>query len=144
MINIYTQIPFKNDCIAVLHGCDCLELLVGDDFYDEYKEPFIVFAGIEIKEINEYLLFVKQKVAWLTKLYGKYADFEVKPIFAFKDIYSAQHFLRIYESRHDKKLFVAEIKKKFNLFYEVEEIKEKFLEKIDDNNKTINLFENNL
>ena len=125
MINIYTKIPSNNDCIAAHNFPDFFEYF---DDYDEYKELFIVFAGVDIKEINEYLLFVKKKIEWLTCAYGKYADFAVKPIFVFKELYLAQWFLRIYEQKKDKKAFVAKVKKQFNFFYEVAEIKEQFKE----------------
>lgn len=138
MINIYTQIPSNNDCIAAHNFPDFFEYF---DDYDEYKELFIVFAGVDIKEINEYLLFVKKKIEWLTRAYGKYADFAVKPIFVFKELYLAQWFLRIYEQKKDKKAFVAKVKKQFNFFYEVAEIKEHYLMEIDENNRAMDLFE---
>ena len=130
-MKIYNQIPLYDDCIGIKDLCGFLEIESQGEYFDEWEEPFIVFANIPIVEINTYMLILKHKFEKLERAYGKFFELFLKPIFVFKNDGAANLFLHIFERQPDKVTFLANIQNQYNHGFVISEISEKALNDMD-------------
>lgn len=130
-MKIYDQIPLYDDCIGIKDLCGFLEIESQGEYFDEWEEPFIVFANVPIGEINTYMLILKHKFEKLERAYGQFFELFLKPIFVFKNDGAANLFLRIYERQPDKGEFIANIQNQYNHGFVIFEISEKALIDMD-------------
>lgn len=130
-MKIYKQIPLYDDCIGIKDLCGFLEIESQGEYFDEWEEPFIIFADVPIDDINTYMFMLKRKFERLERMYGQFFDLFLKPIFVFKNEGAANLFLRIYEGQPDKVTFIANIQNQYNHGFVISAIPEKAVIDLD-------------